>query len=362
MPKAERGTPKDIANRQKAKGLQKLRWYCQMCQKQCRDENGFKCHIMSESHQRQLLLCAENPNKFQDEFSNQFLKDFLILLRRRWGTKRVWNNAVYNEYIMDRDHVHMNSTRWLTLSQFTEWLGKEGHCEVDYQEGKGWFIAFVDNDPLTLARKKELKKLMRKRNRDDENEQTRIEQLIQEGKIKEAREMAANPSEPSVEENNEEEAEEIGEGVVEKKVCKMVGEESKAINLASVAIKTIAKKLPTERVRWICRGIVVKVLNKELDGFFKKKGFIEEITGERAIVQLDSGKRAKIHQKGTKHIMFLIIKLNKTDLETVIPQPGRPVTIVKGELAKKIGILKEIRQKEFRVLVEGDVNMKVLVL
>ena len=34
--------PKAIANRIKAKGLQKLRWYCQMCQKQCRDENGFK--------------------------------------------------------------------------------------------------------------------------------------------------------------------------------------------------------------------------------------------------------------------------------------------------------------------------------
>jgi len=31
-------TPKAIANRIKAKGLQKLRWYCQMCQKQCRDE------------------------------------------------------------------------------------------------------------------------------------------------------------------------------------------------------------------------------------------------------------------------------------------------------------------------------------
>ena len=33
-------TPKAVANRQKAKGLQRLRWYCQMCQKQCRDENG----------------------------------------------------------------------------------------------------------------------------------------------------------------------------------------------------------------------------------------------------------------------------------------------------------------------------------
>lgn len=33
-------TPKAIGNRIKAKGLQKLRWYCQMCQKQCRDEVG----------------------------------------------------------------------------------------------------------------------------------------------------------------------------------------------------------------------------------------------------------------------------------------------------------------------------------
>lgn len=44
MGKAEVGTPKWIGNKMKSKGLQKLRWYCQMCQKQCRDENGFKCH------------------------------------------------------------------------------------------------------------------------------------------------------------------------------------------------------------------------------------------------------------------------------------------------------------------------------
>ena len=79
-------------------------------------------------------------------------------------------------------------------------------------------------------------------------------------------------------------------------------------------------------------------MNKDLDGFFKKKGFIEECTGKKAIVQLiDSGKRAKIHQK---------------ELETVIPQPGRPVIVMKGELAKKTGILKEIKQKEFCVIVE----------
>ena len=56
-------TPKAIGNRIKAKGLQKLRWYCQCCAKQCRDENGFKCHTESENHQRQLLLVAENPEE-----------------------------------------------------------------------------------------------------------------------------------------------------------------------------------------------------------------------------------------------------------------------------------------------------------
>jgi DNA/RNA-binding protein KIN17 len=45
-----------IANRIKAKGLNKLRWYCQLCQKSCRDENGFKCHQMSEGHQRQMQV------------------------------------------------------------------------------------------------------------------------------------------------------------------------------------------------------------------------------------------------------------------------------------------------------------------
>jgi DNA/RNA-binding protein KIN17 len=46
MPKHDAFSPKGIANRQKLKGLQRLRWYCQMCEKQCRDENGFKCHMI----------------------------------------------------------------------------------------------------------------------------------------------------------------------------------------------------------------------------------------------------------------------------------------------------------------------------
>lgn len=144
-------TPKAISNRIKSKGLQKLRWYCQMCQKQCRDENGFKCHTTSESHQRQLLLVADNPGKFVNTFSKDFSDQFIELLRRRFGTKRVHGNVVYQEYISDREHIHMNSTQWTTLTGYVKWMGKEGLCMVD-ETPKGWFITYIDRSPEAIRR------------------------------------------------------------------------------------------------------------------------------------------------------------------------------------------------------------------
>ena len=71
-PVSPAGTPKYLANKMKAKGLQRLRWYCQICQKQCRDENGFKCHTQSESHLRQMLVVGEIAGKHIADFSSQF--------------------------------------------------------------------------------------------------------------------------------------------------------------------------------------------------------------------------------------------------------------------------------------------------
>lgn len=48
-----------------------------MCQKQCRDQNGFKCHLTSESHQRQLLLFAENQGSYLRQFSREFEGNFM---------------------------------------------------------------------------------------------------------------------------------------------------------------------------------------------------------------------------------------------------------------------------------------------
>lgn len=144
-------TPKAIANRIKSKGLLKLKFYCQVCEKQCRDENGFKCHTMSESHQRQMLLVADNPGRYVHNYTAQFKQDFIKLLSRAHGTKRVFANSVYQEYIADRDHIHMNATRWNSLSEFVRSLGREGIVHVEDSE-RGYYITWIDNSPKALAK------------------------------------------------------------------------------------------------------------------------------------------------------------------------------------------------------------------
>lgn len=115
-----------ISNRIKSKGLQKLRWFCQMCQKQCRDENGFKCHLNSESHKRQMEIFGQNADRVIAGYSEEFEADFMELMRRSHPRTRVAAKNVYNEFIADKYHIHMNSTKWFTLTEFVKYLGKTG--------------------------------------------------------------------------------------------------------------------------------------------------------------------------------------------------------------------------------------------
>jgi DNA/RNA-binding protein KIN17 len=135
MPRAEVGSTKYLNNKLKSKGkdisslgdplsanipytgLQKLRWFCQVCERQMRDENGFKCHVQSESHVRAMLLVGENPKNFIENFSRQFLRDFLLLLRTSHGEKKVGLNSFYQEFIANKVRCYVNREKfsWLKL-------------------------------------------------------------------------------------------------------------------------------------------------------------------------------------------------------------------------------------------------------
>ncbi|CBQ70352.1 related to RTS2-Basic zinc-finger protein, involved in UV response and DNA replication [Sporisorium reilianum SRZ2] len=174
MGKAEAGSLKAISNAIKAKGLTKLRFYCQLCQKACRDENGYRSHLESEGHYRQMdaLAASGGAQRVIDDFSSTFQKEFVQLLSRRFGTRRVRANQVYQEYIADRHHTHMNATQWTSLSEFVKHLGREGIVQAEDTD-QGWYLTWIDNSPAALARQDALQKMERAK-MDDEQRQCRL--------------------------------------------------------------------------------------------------------------------------------------------------------------------------------------------
>lgn len=198
MPRAEVGTPKYLANKMKAKGLQRLRWYCQVCQKQCRDENGFKCHAQSEAHLRQMLVVGEHAGRHIADFSSQFQHDFVQLLSRRFGTKRVFANRVYQEFIQHKEHIHMNATRWVTLTEFVKHLGRTGIAHVD-ETDEGWWVAWIDSSPKALAKQAATLQKERATMSDEQRERILIADQIERAKEQEEAQGSRSESPPEEE-------------------------------------------------------------------------------------------------------------------------------------------------------------------
>lgn len=395
MPKAEAGTPKAIGKAIKAKGLQKLKFFCQVCQKQCRDANGFKCHMNSENHQRQMLIVAENPNRFLSEYSSEFLKGFMHLFRTRFGSKRVFANQVYQEYIKDRYHMHMNSTKWLTLGSFVAWLGKNGYAEVDHTE-RGWYITYIDRDPETL-RRQELSKRRDKGEKDyDERMRIVINEQIERGK------ESSRPSEEEKEEDkllrredesdkiilkldlNKKPASEKGElassqnasdklkkswtaGLMDKeddtldrddkkdaddkpgssnkpefrqpKISSKSQKELRRSVLDEIIEEEESKKQIKRKENWIEKNLVVKVITKKVpEKYQKKKGVIERVE-ERFLAHVRMSESNAL------------IKIDQNDLETVIPKEGNLVKIVNGGHHGEIAKLVKVNQESINATV-----------
>ncbi|CAK7208275.1 hypothetical protein SCUCBS95973_000047 [Sporothrix curviconia] len=177
MPKAEVGSIKHLSNQMKAKGLTRLRWYCQICERALRDENAFKQHTLSESHVRNMLAVGSDPRKVINEYSDRFLKDFIQLLRTGHGEKQVQINHFYQEFIAKRDHVHMHSTKWSSLTEFAKYLGREGICRVEENE-KGIFISWIDTSPEALKRQEALRRKEAQDRGDEEWEQRMLKAQI----------------------------------------------------------------------------------------------------------------------------------------------------------------------------------------
>lgn len=176
MAKSNKGdflSPKAVANRQKMKGLQKLKFYCQLCEKQCRDQNGFKQHCSSEAHLRQVAVFGENSGRFIKGYSEQFLANFLDMMAVSHRNTRIKATVAYNEYIGNKTHVHMNSTKWTTLTEFVKYLGREKLCDIE-ETAKGWFITYKPRDKEEQLRDR----MEMEKRRKEEDEETRMANVL----------------------------------------------------------------------------------------------------------------------------------------------------------------------------------------
>jgi DNA/RNA-binding protein KIN17 len=139
---------------------------------------------MSESHVRNIQAFGDDARKVIQQNSNQFLSDFIKLLRTSHGEKKVDANHFYQEYIRDRHHMHQNATKWASLTEFVKYLGREGICRVEGKEedsgrdGRGFMISWIDNSPEALRRQDALRKKERQDKGDEERELQAINEQI----------------------------------------------------------------------------------------------------------------------------------------------------------------------------------------
>ena len=382
-------TPKAIANAAKAKGLQKLKFFCQPCQKQCRDENGFKCHCASEAHLRQMEIFGQNQGRFISGYSEEFQRDFLNLMAISHRNSRVAANVVYNEYIANKQHVHMNSTRWTTLTEFIKHLGREGICVID-ETPKGWFITYRPEDKEEMMRQASMKK----RERATEEEEERNARLIREQIARATRDLpeSARVAAAATELSRDEDAAALKLSISNKR-AKMDaiktknnalsgasaleafrndqrvasnadagpggssltrGNSQKASALDDIMRRELAKSTPAVAgsnpgpgagvgagagadAPWLAKGIVVKILSPALksEGLYKKKASVRALVDGGFVAELetlDAGVRVRVDQ---------------AELETVLPSVGGTVEVLRGAHRGTRGVLEGLDEAKF---------------
>lgn len=185
------------------RGKDKLKFYCQMCEKQCRDAKGFKCHCDSPSHNKMMELYLQHEDEFVEKFSKEFQKSFLECLKRHFGSKKVLASIAYNELINDNaNHIHLNSTRWETLEDFISQLGKSSICLVE-DSPKGLMVQFIERDQNILRKQQELLHQKQQKVSDDELKMKILERQIAAIKEMEKEEEKQQQQQQQLEEQKE---------------------------------------------------------------------------------------------------------------------------------------------------------------
>lgn len=250
-----------------------------------------------------MQIFGQNPDRIVDGYSEEFESTFLEHMKRSHRFSRIAATVVYNEYIADRHHVHMNSTKWLSLTEFVKYLGRTGKCKVE-ETPKGWFITYIDRDSETLFKDRMKNKRIKADLAEDEKKEREIMKQIERAEQL----MPVVDNVQVTEEREKKRAKRGDESAVGKSALEELIKEDEKV-----------KECRNRKDYWLCEGIIVKVLSKKLadKGYYKKKGVVKKVIDKYV---------GEIEMLDTKHVL----RVDQAELETVIPQIGGLVRIVNG--------------------------------
>jgi len=342
-----------------------------------------------------MQLFVQDPNRFMDEFSQEFEKGFMQLMGHTYRSQRVLANTVYCDFISNRHHTHMNSTIWVTLSNFVQYLGRTNQCTID-KTPKGWYIQYVDNTPEARMRAAAKQALEEEEVSSERRHAVQLERAIAEckkdGGFKESEftelqrkegdapiafSMSASASSAiasasanaAAVKSVKPPAKDASEGVEKRNVLAEAFEgheerelqDSKKRKLSTVEkIRLEHEEAKREKLRqeapdspsessssgsepWLCEGIIVKVMHQDLAGgkYYRKKGKVVRVRQQFAAeIRMVEGRD--------------LIRLDQEVLETVIPNLGKPVMVVKGPFRGKTARMRTVDLEGFCVSVELD--------
>ena len=158
--------------------LQKLKWYCEICQHQCNDERSFKQHVQSDKHRIMMAHFRANSSSILRSNSNAFKSTFMDVLKRLFPNKEVPANTVYIHVIKDKKHTHMNSTYWESLRGFCCYLRDHGLIQMRMTE-RGPMIKYIGKESKTLEEDAQKEKIGMQNSIELEREKSIVQRMLQ---------------------------------------------------------------------------------------------------------------------------------------------------------------------------------------
>ena len=340
MPKPEKGTPKWIANQWRKKGLSKLRWHCGLCGVSCKDANGFRMHLEHENHLRRELeqegVERERADNVEarympDQFSEAFERNFLKYLATEKVGQRVRAHEAYRAlHPEDRQHNNMHKTCWGTLGRFIVDLRERGEVEAE-REGNGWIVFVTEEHPaatwagLSDADARAIRgkdDIPLKRAWNEVEDEMRQKRRCAGDQLEDVMAQAERAKAEAPPDDRGTTATALGEGAA--KVAFGFGGTAAASSSSSSSSScrpcASAAAAPARPRTWLRRGLVVKArCGKTLHGghFDKVKCVVLRVRGPDDVLveALDASRDANVSER---------------HLETVIPNIGKPVRVVRG--------------------------------